>query len=273
MKKLPFIAIPSKTLPDILGVIADFPSGSDARTVVDALAQKTKNSPKTTVEYLRSLRRLGILENDVRVVCFSDAGIRVWEEMRLGSWKALKEHLESIPEIRDLIQAASKVIGRGTEFVQTDRYFQMVSSVLEREFGYAGVSPRRVDNYLSLFKQCGLVDLQFTNARVLVPSHIRDHLELRQLLTLIFEQAKQNNPMLAKIPYIPIEDIETLLVSESKIAPDLLWEFLVHLWHDDMVELLQTKLSMATQLGLRTYTTDGFLFTSIGLRGGDQNGK
>ncbi|MBP2017811.1 hypothetical protein J2Z79_001196 [Symbiobacterium terraclitae] len=272
MKRLPFIAIPSKTLPDVLSVIADFPPGERADTVIRALAAKTGNSPKTTEEYLRSLRRLGILVDDVREVRFTPSGTRIWEEMRAGSWRALKEHLESTPEVRDLMLAASKIVGRGTQLVQSEHYYKLVASVMERELGYSKVSPRRVDNYLSLFKQCGLINDQFAGARAFVPSEIKDHLELAQLLRLIFAEARQNNPVLEKIPYIPIEDVESLLVSESRITPDRLWNYLVRLWQEDFIDLLQTKLSIANQLGIRTYSADGFLFTSIALRDGDKVG-
>lgn len=272
MKKLPFIAIPSKTLPDVLRVIAECPPGESPHVVARALAEATGNAVKTTVEYLRSLRRLQILEDNIREVHFTPSGIRIWEEMRAGSWKALKEHLEHIPEVRDLLQAASKVLARGNQLVQSESYYKLVASVMESEFGYSRVSPRRVDNYLSLFKQCGLISDQFAGVRVFVPSEIRDHLELAQLLKLIFAEAKQNNPVFEKIPYIPIEDVENLLVSESRITPERLWSYLVRLWQEDRIELLQTKLSIANQLGIRTYSADGFLFTSIGLRDGDKIG-
>jgi hypothetical protein len=228
------------------------------------LAQLTGRKEKTTENYVRSLRYLGLIEIVNGRVVVSSAGQRLAEAGDPGWKRVLHDHLERFNEIQDVITVITGLSMEGYPMTSAKGYFQLVVDRLTNTHGYETISIRRIDNYISLFRKINSMQLIGSFP---VPSVVNTSDEVLILVRRAFEELKANNPLFEKVPWLPIMQLEAFLLSITTLSAQKLWEFLVELRRKKKIELVQTKPAMAAQAGLKVYMADGIAYSSIGLRG------
>lgn len=265
-KTLPWLALPVGRFFEIMVFLASVPNepGLTEREARSALAVLTGRKEKTTENYVRSLRYLGLIEVSDGKIAVSPIGRQLACSGEPNWKRVLHDHLDRFDQIADMISVITGLSMEGYALTSNKQYFQLVVERLTKDHGYGTVSIRRVDNYISLFRAINSMQLigDFP-----VPSTINTPEEVLILVRRAFEELKLNNPLFERVPWLPIMQLESLLLSRTSLSAQRFWECLVELRRRKQVELVQTKPSMARQSGLKVYIAHGVAYSSIGLRG------
>lgn len=265
-KTLPWLALPVGRLFEIMVFLASLPTepGMTEREARLALSDLTGRKEKTTENYVRSLRYLGLIEVSGGKIAVSPIGRQLADSGETNWKRVLHDHLDNFSQISDIISVMTDLSMEGYPLTSNRRYFQLVVDRLTEDHGYGTVSIRRVDNYISLFRAINSMQLigDFP-----VPPRVNTPEEVLILVRRAFEELKANNPLFERVPWLPIMQLESFLLSRTNISAQRLWECLVELRRRKQIELVQTKPALAAKSGLKVYMAHGIAYSSIGLRG------
>lgn len=265
-KTLLFIALPVKSLYPVLELL----SQEQARGLTEAEAREvlskfTKNKVKTTENYVRSLKYLGLVDLHGDVVKLTEMGHQLISAGPEGWRAALTAHCGQIPQLKDIGKAIIDLGAEGSPMTSSRWYYDLVAKRLLDGYGFTRVSIRRVDNYISLFREINFLSL--IGGRFPVHVAVGSPTDLFAVLKVAFEDLKAANPLFSNMPWLPIVRLEEFVLQKTDLPEQLFWPYLLDLRRQRKVQLVQTKPGIAAQAGLKMYEANGVAYGSVGLRG------